>query len=45
MPIESVQQSIHIRRKKNAVVFQNIARLWDLGRQAKSHQDLLGMAR
>ncbi|MCP0910988.1 MULTISPECIES: hypothetical protein [Acinetobacter] len=41
MPIESVQQSIHIRRKKNAVVFQNIARLWDLGRQAKSHQDLL----
>ena len=41
MPIESVQQSIHIRRKKNAVVFQNIARLWDLGRQAKTHQELL----
>ena len=41
MPIESVQHSIHIRRKKNEVVFRNIARLWDLGRQAKSHQELL----
>ena len=41
MPIKSVQHSIHIRRKKNEVVFRNIARLWDLGRQAKSHQELL----
>lgn len=41
MPIDSVQRSIHIRRKKNAVVFQNIARLWDLGRKAHSHQDIL----
>lgn len=41
MPIDSVKHSIHIRRKKNAVVFQNIARLWDLGRNAHSHQDIL----
>lgn len=41
MPIESVQHSIHIRRRKNAVVFRNIARLWTLGREADSHQALL----
>ncbi|MFV5490596.1 hypothetical protein [Acinetobacter sp. ASP199] len=41
MPIDAVQHSIHIRRKKNDVVFRNIARLWDLGRQAETHQDLL----
>lgn len=41
MPIDTVKHSIHIRRKKNEVVFRNIARLWDLGRIAKSHQDLL----
>src|SRR5690606_7947953 len=40
MPIESVQQSIHIRRKKNAVVFQNIARLWEVGQQAKTNQQI-----
>ncbi|KGT48017.1 MULTISPECIES: hypothetical protein [Acinetobacter] len=41
MPIDAVQHSIHIRRKKNEVVFRNIARLWDLGRQTETHQDLL----
>lgn len=41
MPIDSIQHSIHIRRKKNKVVFQNIARLWDLGRTAQSHQEIL----
>lgn len=41
MPIDAVKHSIHIRRQKNEVVFQNIARLWHLGREAKSHQALL----
>ena len=41
MPIDSVRHSIHIRRKKNAVVFNNIDRLKELGRQARSHQDIL----
>ncbi|MDV2469803.1 hypothetical protein QR674_12505 [Acinetobacter chinensis] len=41
MPLDSVRQTIHIRRKKNQVVFHNIARLWDLARNSHSHQDLL----
>ncbi len=41
MPIDSVKRSIHIRRKKNAAVFQNIDRLWRLGRDAQSHQTIL----
>lgn len=41
MPIDAVKHSIHIRRKKNDVVFHNIARLWDLAKKAESHQDLL----
>ncbi|ANF82480.1 hypothetical protein A3K93_09950 [Acinetobacter sp. NCu2D-2] len=41
MPIDAVLHSIHLRRKKNAVVFRNIDRLWDLARTAQSHQDLL----
>ena len=41
MPIDTVRHSIHIRRKKNQVVFHNIARLWDIGRQAQSHQQIL----
>ena len=41
MPLDNVQHSIHIRRKKNERVFQNIARLQDLGRKAQSHQDIL----
>lgn len=41
MPIDAVQRSIHIRRKKNEVVFKNIDRLWHLSSDAKSHQDIL----
>ena len=41
MPVDSVKRSIHIRRRKNQVIFRNIARLWDLGRSAHSHQDIL----
>lgn len=41
MPLDTVQHSIHIRRKKNQRVFRNIARLWDIGKKAQSHQDIL----
>ena len=41
MPVDSVKRSIHIRRRKNEVIFRNIARLWDLGRSAQSHQEIL----
>ena len=41
MPIDTLRKSIHIRRKKNEVVFRNIARLWELGRNAHSHQSIL----
>jgi hypothetical protein len=41
MPIDSVQRSIHIRRRKNNIVFQNIDRLAALSLQAKTHQDIL----
>lgn len=41
MPIDTVQEALHIRRKKNAQVFRNIARLWDIGQKAHSDQDLL----
>ena len=41
MPIDIVKHALHIRRKKNAQVFRNIARLWDIGRQSQSEQALL----
>lgn len=41
MPLDSVKQSIHVRRRKNQVIFQNIARLWDLGHDAQSYQEVL----
>ena len=41
MPLDTVQHSIHIRRKKNERVFQNIARLWEIGRQAQTQQEIL----
>lgn len=41
MPIDTVEQALHIRRKKNAQVFRNIARLWDIGQKSHSDQDLL----
>ena len=41
MPIEIVKERFHIRRKINAQVLRNIARLWTLANDAKSHQDIL----
>lgn len=41
MPIDTIKHSIHIRRKKNKIVFDNIDRLWDIGRGADSVQDIL----
>ena len=41
MPIDAVKHSFHIRRKKNDIVFQNIAQLWDLGRSAPDYQSIL----
>ena len=41
MPLDAVKHSIHIRRKKNERVFNNIARLWEIARQAQTHQDIL----
>ncbi|CAB1217457.1 hypothetical protein [Acinetobacter bouvetii] len=41
MPLNTVRHSIHIRRKKNERVFNNIARLWDIARKAQSHQNIL----
>ena len=41
MPLDAVKYSIHIRRKKNERVFNNIARLWEIARQAQTYQDIL----
>ena len=41
MPVESLQRALHIRRKKNAHVFRNIARLWEIGEQVETHQQIL----
>jgi len=41
MPIETVEQLLHIRTKKNQHVMHNIARLWEIGHQAQSAQDIL----
>ena len=41
MPIENLKERFHIRRKINAQVLHNIARLWHLGSQAREQQDLL----
>ncbi|OTG84726.1 hypothetical protein [Acinetobacter sp. ANC 4648] len=41
MPIDTVQQLLHLRTRKNKQVMENIARLWDIGRQATSAQDIL----
>ena len=41
MPLDAVKHSIHIRRKKNERVFNNIARLWEIARQAQTYQDIL----
>ena len=41
MPIDTAQQALHIRRKKNTQVFRNIARLWDAGQKSQTDQELL----
>ena len=41
MPIDDIKRTIHLRRRKNQRVMQNVARLWELGEQAQSHQELL----
>ena len=41
MPIDTVQEALHIRRKKNAQVFRNIARLWEIGQKSHNDQELL----
>lgn len=40
MPIDTIQQTLHIRRKK-LQVFRNIARLWDAGQKSQTAQELL----
>ena len=41
MPIETVERLLHIRTKKNQHVMHNIARLWEIGQQAQSAQEIL----
>ena len=41
MPIDTVQNLIHIRTNKNKKVMHNVARLWDISRQAHTPQDIL----
>ena len=41
MPIDTVQHFMHVTTKKNKQVMHNVARLWTIGQQAKSAQDIL----
>ena len=41
MPIDTVQYFIHVTTRKNKQVMHNVARLWTIGQQAKSDQDIL----
>lgn len=41
MPLETVERLLHIRTNKNQQTMQNIARLWEIGQQAQSPQDIL----
>ncbi|RQL72593.1 hypothetical protein BJI55_01645 [Acinetobacter pittii] len=41
MPIDTLQEALHIRRKKNTQVLRNIARLWDAGQKSQTDQELL----
>ena len=41
MPINTVERLVHIRTKRNQQVMRNIARLWDIGHQAQSAQEIL----
>ncbi len=41
MPIETVQRFIHVTTRKNQLVMRNIDRLWLIGQQATTDQDIL----
>ena len=41
MPHDTNKHSIHIRRKKNQVVFDNIDKLWGIARSADTAQEIL----
>lgn len=41
MPFETVERLLHIRTRKNQKVMRNIARLWEIGHQAQSAQEIL----
>lgn len=41
MPLDTIKHSIHIRRKKNQVVFDNIDKLWGIARSADTAQEIL----
>lgn len=41
MPIETSQRILHLRSKQNAEVEDNLARLWQIGRNSHSAQDIL----
>lgn len=41
MPVETVKYTLRIHRKINRQVLDNIARLWQVGQQAKTYQDIL----
>ncbi len=41
MPINTVQRLLHLRTQKNQQILQSVARLWDIGRHAKTAQEIL----
>lgn len=41
MPMDTVQQLIHLRSKYNKRVMHNVARLWEISRHAQSAQEIL----
>lgn len=41
MPLNTIQRMMHIRSVHNQKVMHNVARLWDISRQAQSSQDIL----
>lgn len=41
MPIDTVQHFMHVTTRKNKQVMHNVSRLWTIGQQATSDQDIL----
>lgn len=41
MPINTVQRLLHLRTQKNQQILKSVARLWALGRHAKTEQEIL----